>query len=130
SYQYVTSPGNTRFRLGNLPPGIYRFTASTLLNGQRETAGGQFLVSEQQAESLNLTADFSLLRELSRQTGGRFVAADQLARLQQELTQQPAQSTVRAEDSFKPLINLKWIFFLVVVLIGSEWFIRKYSGGY
>ncbi|MFN7750217.1 MAG: hypothetical protein ACK5OO_14875 [Cyclobacteriaceae bacterium] len=130
SYQYVTSPGNTRFRLGNLPPGIYRFTASTLLNGQRETAGGQFLVSEQQAESLNLTADFSLLRELSRQTGGRFVAADQLARLQQEHTQQPAQSTVRAEDSFKPLINLKWIFFLVVVLIGSEWFIRKYSGGY
>ncbi|HAC23295.1 MAG TPA: hypothetical protein DCE81_00085 [Cytophagales bacterium] len=130
SYQYVTSPGNTRFRLGNLPPGIYRFTASTLLNGQRETAGGQFLVSEQQAESLNLTADFSLLRELSRQTGGRFVAADQLARLQEELTQQPAQSTIRAEDSFKPLINLKWIFFLVVLLIGSEWFIRKYSGGY
>ena len=130
SYQYVTSPGNTRLRLGNLAPGIYRFTASTVLNGKRETAGGQFLVTEQQAESLNLTADFSFLRELSRQTGARFYTSGQFETLQQELAQKPAQAIVRAEDNFKPLINLKWIFALVVILISLEWFIRKYSGGY
>jgi hypothetical protein len=27
-------------------------------------------------------------------------------------------------------INLKWIFFLILILISAEWFARKYLGGY
>lgn len=27
-------------------------------------------------------------------------------------------------------INLKWIFFLLLILISAEWVIRKYLGGY
>ena len=26
-------------------------------------------------------------------------------------------------------INLKWPFFLILLLLGAEWFIRKYFGG-
>jgi len=29
-----------------------------------------------------------------------------------------------------PLINLKWIFALLAVLLGLEWFLRRYYGAY
>jgi len=28
------------------------------------------------------------------------------------------------------LIHLKWLFFLILVLLGVEWGLRKYHGGY
>jgi hypothetical protein len=30
----------------------------------------------------------------------------------------------------EPLIHLKWIFGLLAVLLGLEWFLRRYFGGY
>lgn len=44
TYSYITSPGSSRYRIGGLKEGIYRFTASTSINDKKETVTGQFLV--------------------------------------------------------------------------------------
>jgi len=34
------------------------------------------------------------------------------------------------QRSTRPLIDLKWIFFLLLFLLSLEWFIRKWQGAY
>ncbi len=130
NYSYVISPGSARYRIGGLKEGVYRFTASTVVNDKTEAVSGQFLVRAQNLEAQNLTADFGLLRTLAQQTGGKFYRADQANQLATDLQQTKAASLIHTEETFNQLINLKWVFFLLLALISAEWFIRKYLGGY
>lgn len=129
-YSYTTSPGSARYRIGGLKEGIYRFKASTKLNDKTEEVSGQFLVKSQNLEAQNLTADFGLLRKLSTETGGKFFKADQLSLLTNELEKIKAASLIHSEETFNQLINLKWVFFLLLALISAEWFLRKFMGSY
>lgn len=129
SFRYTTSAGNTRYTLGTLPQGVYTFRASTMLK-EREEVRGEFLVVKQQLEMQNLTADFNLLRKLSAQTGGTFYKAEAFSELRNKLLEKEVKASIHTEEKYDPLINLKWIFFLLVVLISTEWILRKYYGGY
>lgn len=130
NYSYVISPGSARYRMGGLKEGVYRFNASTVLNDKTEVVTGQFLVQAQNLEAQNLTADFGLLRTLAQQTGGKFYKAEQVNQLNTDLQQVKATSLIHTEETFNQLINLKWVFFLLLALISAEWFTRKYMGGY
>lgn len=130
NYSYVISPGSARYRIGGLKEGVYRFNASTVLNDKTEVVTGQFLVRAQNLEAQNLTADFGLLRTLAQQTGGKFYKAEQVNQLNTDLQQVKATSLIHTEETFNQLINLKWVFFLLLALISAEWFTRKYMGGY
>lgn len=129
-YSYILSPGNSRYAIPGLHEGVYRYKASTILDGKPEEIRGQFLVFEQQIELQNLTADFDLLRKLAQSSGGTFHTLPQWSEAQQKLVQTEARSVIRSEERYDSLINLKWIFFALLLLIGTEWFLRKYFGGY
>ncbi len=34
------------------------------------------------------------------------------------------------QKKLKDLINLKWVFFLLIAFLSAEWFLRKRSGAY
>ena len=129
-YSYTTSPGGSRYRIGGLKEGVYRFKAFTTLEDRTEQVSGQFLVKAQNLEAQNLTADFTLLRKLSGESGGKFYKVSQLPLLASDLDKTKAASLIHSEETFNQLINLKWVFFLLLVLISTEWFLRKYLGGY
>lgn len=129
-YTYVISPGNTRYQVGGLKEGVYRYRSSTVLNGKTESVRGEFAVVERQAELQNLTADFDLLRRLSDNTGGKFYLASQLSSLRANLQQTEAKSIIHTEETYDSMINLKWVFWLLLVLVTAEWGLRKYYGSY
>lgn len=129
-YNYATSPGNARYEIGGLKEGIYRYKSSTTINGKKEEVRGQFLVTAQQAELQNLTADFDLLRKLSATTGGEFYKTSEVERLKADLSKKEASGIIHSEEKFDSLLNLKWVFFLLLALASIEWFLRKYFGGY
>lgn len=129
-YNYVTSPGNARYEIGGLTEGVYRYKSFTEINGKREEVRGQFLVTEQQAELQNLTADFDLLRKLSASTGGQFYKVSEIDKLQADLSKKEAKTIIHSEEKYDSLLNLKWVFFLLLALASTEWFLRKYFGGY
>lgn len=129
-YNYVVSPGNARYQVGGLKEGIYKYTSSTRINGKDEKVRGQFLVTAQQTELQNLTADFEMLRKLSHATGGKFYKASQTEQLKADLTRKEASSVIHSEEKFDNLLNLKWVFFLLLALVSAEWFLRKFYGGY
>jgi len=130
AYGFVTSNVNSRFRVKGLERGIYKFKATALIKGELESVSGQFLVSELQFESMDLTADHSMLRKLSADSGGKFYPADDIGALQNDLMNRDAKSTIYSTENFLPLINLKWPFFILLILISCEWFVRKYNGAY
>jgi hypothetical protein len=129
-YNYVISPGNARYQVGGLKEGIYKYTSSTTISGKEEKVRGQFLVTAQQAELQNLTADFDLLRKLSASTGGKFYTASETDKLKADLSKKEATSVIHSEEKFDNLLNLKWVFFLLLALVSAEWFLRKFYGGY
>jgi hypothetical protein len=129
-FSYVTGSGNQRYRVGVLKEGVYKYKASTELNGKTEEVRCEFLVSQQNIESQNLTADFSLLRKLSAETGGKFYLRAQMDQLTTGIEKAEVKSIIHSEDSYNSIINLKIVFFLLLVLVSAEWFTRKYLGAY
>jgi hypothetical protein len=129
-YLYTTSAGNTRYQIGGLGEGVYRYVASTKLNNKDERVGGEFAVIARQAELQNLTADFDLLKRMSSNTGGQFYLLSKADDLKASLQTMKAKSVIHSEDSYSALVNLKWVFFLLLTLASLEWFARKFFGSY
>jgi hypothetical protein len=129
-YTYVTSPGNVRYQIGGLKEGVYRYRSRTVINNKSEEVRGEFAVIERQTELQNLTADFNMLRKLSANTGGRFYKAEDVDQLTNHLQQTQAQSIIHTEETYDSIINLKWVFFLLLLLVTTEWALRKFHGSY
>ena len=87
-------------------------------------------MTEQNQEVQNLTADFGLLRKLAENTNGKFYKLNDINQLTTNFSAEEAKSLIHSEESFHPLINLKTVFFLLLVLISMEWLLRKYFGSY
>ena len=129
-YTYTNASDGFKYKINGLPQGVYRFKASTTIDGKVETATGEFTVKELQMEALNTTADFNMLRLLSKQTNGIFANANNLEPLKNRLLTAQAQSIIHSSEEISELINLKWLFYLIVALISVEWFVRKFRGSY
>ncbi len=133
-YSFVNSGSpeqgaSSRFSLGSLKEGVYNFVASTSVSGKTEKAEGSFVVKETTIESLSTSADFELLRKLADQNAGTFYQSNQLNNLTTFLIQQDYKNKVISSfQELKELINLKWIFFVLLGLATLEWVIRKYHG--
>ncbi len=130
NYTYTNASEGFKYKINGLPQGIYRFKASTVIEGKQESATGEFTVRELQIEALNTTADFNLLRQLAKQTGGIFVKSEELDQLKEKLLAAQAQSIIHSSEEISELIHLKWLFFLLIGLVSVEWFVRKFRGSY
>ncbi len=129
-YTFVTSKNNSSFSIRDLGPGIYSFQARAVINGQPHQVSGEFAVKALDIEAINLTADHHLLRELAIKSGGQFYFSGQLDELGSALILNKSPDVIHSSEQFFPLINLTWVFFILLALITGEWFIRKYHGGY
>jgi len=130
SFSYITSAGNTNYRISDLQPGIYSYRAQTSIDGKPAFSQGQFTITEMPLESLNLTADHQLLRSLSSRTDGSFYQADEWENLSAELLTKEARGIVFSEEIFMPLIRWPWALAILLLLVSMEWFLRKYHGTY
>jgi len=120
-----------RLNIGNLHPGDYTFEAETNLGNQHFTEKGRFSIVKNEVELQNNQADFGLLYQLAQQTGGQFATIDNYGTLldaigkNKQITVQHFQQTELTE-----WINLKILFFMLIILLAVEWFFRKYWGIY
>jgi len=128
-YHFFKTSNAYKLELGKLPQGIYTWQSETTLANKRYSAKGTFLVKEIKLEWLNNTANHRLLRNLSENTNGVFYFPNQLDDLSRNILNREDIVTVTYnEKSFDDLIDYKWLFFIIVLLLFSEWFIRKYFG--
>lgn len=131
-YTFTRTSNAYTLNAGSLPVGNYRFRATARAeDGEALTYDGRFSVQAVEVERYALEADHGLLRQLSSQYGGELLFPGELdglpGRLVEGGTVKPVQfSTVNT----RAVINLKWLFFLLLALFGAEWVLRRYFGAY
>lgn len=116
---------------GLLPPGNYSYSANVKSGDQILTANGQFTIVEVNVETLNTTADHNLLHQLASKTNGKVIYPNDIDQIPEILKQREDIKPIRYfHTRYTELINIWWILGLILLLISTEWFVRKFSGGY
>jgi len=114
---------------GALPVDEYSYTATTKLGDKPFTAKGQLTVKPLNLETRQSAADHRLLHDLAKQSGGQMLYPSQINNLADLIRKNENIKTVVYEDKhYSDLIDLKWIFVLILALLSLEWFIRKREG--
>ncbi|MEJ5992901.1 hypothetical protein WG904_00630 [Pedobacter sp. Du54] len=130
-FNYTFSKFGAAYRLdaGSLPEGNYTYFASTTLGSQKYTATGSFYVNTLITEFQQTTANHQLLYTMAQQNGGKMVMPAQLLSIADELSKNENIKTISYEDrKYEELINFKWLFAFIMVLLSIEWFLRKRNG--
>ena len=132
-YNYTFNKTGNAYRLnaGILPVGNYSFQAAVFYNGERLTYDGQFSVKPIQLERYATTADHNLMRLLSERYGGELVYPDNIGSIADKLQARETVKPVIYETAkTRPVIDLKWLFFVLLLLFTLEWGLRRYYGAY
>ena len=127
-YSFANPEDGSPLHLGPLPAGLYRLQARATLGGQAQQDAGELLVQAQPLEALESKADHNLLAQLSRRSGSRLYYPAQIDKLAQDILKANYKPVISVEEDLKDLINLKWIFFVIMAFLTVEWAVRKYSG--
>jgi len=120
-----------RLNLGNLAAGEYSWTAETSFQGNNFSEKGTFIVREISVEGLKTRADHQLLSMIANRTNGKLLYPSELNAFSETLLLEDiSKSRVFTKSTRASLLNLKWIFFLILSWISLEWFLRKFWGSY
>ncbi len=133
NFDYVFTKTSTAYALnaGILPAGNYTFAASTEFNGEPLTFSGRFSIQAVQLELYETTANHAMLQLLSEEYGGSMVYPDQISSIAESITASgKVKPVVYQSTKNKSVIDLKSIFFLVLLLLSFEWFMRRFYGAY
>ena len=88
-------------------------------------------MNEVKLEQNNSVANHPLLFNMSDVTGGKMVSLEEVNSLGDFILENGDDSNVIfQEKDIDDLINIKFIFFLLLALLTIEWFLRKKNGGY
>ncbi|PIQ47356.1 MAG: hypothetical protein COW03_15825 [Cytophagales bacterium CG12_big_fil_rev_8_21_14_0_65_40_12] len=128
-YNYVNSAAND-FKVTGLTAGIYSYTASAEVNGKRESSQGTFSVEKLDLEDINLTANHQLLKNIASNSGGKFLLPSEMNKAVDYFKTLDAKPITRSDEKLQSIINNPWLLLLLLILVSSEWFIRKYNGSY
>lgn len=130
-FAFTKTANAYRLNAGMLPVGEYTYEARVKVGEKLYTQKGQFRVSALQIELTNTVADHQLLYNLAKNHGGEMIYPKDLDKLQEKLqAREDVKSVAYSEKKLDDLLNLKWIFFLLLGLISLEWFFRKRNGAY
>lgn len=129
--QFSKQNSGYNLNLGKLPVGDYTWEASTVAGTKTYKKSGSFTVQEIMLESMNLVANRDVMRAIAEQSEGQCFNVNEMEQLEK---------VIKENDDIKPVVNYikkytlilnSWIYLtLIVLLLGIEWFMRKWGGGY
>lgn len=130
-YRFLFSRNDAAYRLdaGTVPAGTYNYTAKTILGNKEHIAKGLFYVNELLAEYQQTTANHQLLNTMATQTNGKMYMPRDLNKILSAISDSDDIKTLSYEQrKYEELINFKWLFVLIIILLSIEWFFRKRNG--
>lgn len=131
NYSFFKTSDAYQLDLGQLPKGVYQWEASMQWKGKNYTQTGLFLVKELKQEWLIHQANHQLLKSLSKNTSGHYYTTKEMQNIAKDLkSRNDIVSVSYSEITYQDLIDYKWIFFILLIALSAEWFLRKYNGGY
>jgi len=130
-FNYVFSKTSNAYELdaGSMEAGNYTYIANTIFDGHKLTATGSFYVNSLISEYQHTTADHQLLNTISKQSNGKMFQPQHLLEIINEIKKNENIKTISYEDrQYNELISLKWLFAVILLLLCTEWLVRKRNG--
>lgn len=126
NYTFSKTSNAYKLNIGLLPAGEYKYEAKVKMNNELFVKQGIIVVKEIVSEKINTVANHQLLFQLSNKTGGKLIYPNQFDKLQSEiLNNQLIKPITYSQTTTNPLIELKWLIFILIGLLSIEWFLRK-----
>lgn len=123
----LRSTQSFKANLEGIPAGSYNFSVKE--KKSNAVYQGSFEVIDFDIEKQFVTPNFSKLRELAAQTAGNVMMPNQLEDFLKKLSNSQEYPIIEKQIKRKiPLIEWYFLLILLVITLGSEWFIRKYHG--
>lgn len=120
--------GAYKLEINSLSPGLYSYSANAR-KGDRsiDTQSGEFLVEDSNTELVNTVRNDELLATIATETGGEFYTFNNLDPFWSDLDNDGVLQVrnEQVESYTFPVRNLIW-FVVVLLLLGTEWILRKY----
>ena len=132
-FNYLFSANGDLYRLnaGRLPVGNYSYEARASSEGNVLSERGEFSISPLQLEIINTIADHRLLNQFARENNGMMVRAGDMKTLTDEIrTKKEIVSVSYENKQLDELINVRWLCALILILLSTEWLLRKRAGTY
>ncbi len=129
NFQFSRNSRSYNLNAGVLPAGEYNYNAQTKLGNENFKAAGNFSVKILVAEAAQSAANHQLLYQLAKENGGEMISPNQLNRLPELIRKnENIKTIVYADQNYQELIDEKWIFILILLLLSTEWFFRRRNG--
>ncbi len=133
AYPFTFSKTEKAYTLnaGFFPSGNYHYRAEVKLGDKNLTDNGEFSITALQLEQAESRADHQLLYALAEKSGGSMVDPSHMDQLIDQLhARTDIKPVIYSQKKLQDLVNIKWVFFLLMALLSTEWFLRKRSGAY
>jgi hypothetical protein len=118
--------------VGNYAKGDYSYKAQATFGGKTFVKEGKFTVLPIDLEALNIRANHQLMAQLAALKNGKMFTPATMENFVGELDRLEAANeivSINYTDKFMDdLINQKWLFVMLLLLVCTEWFLRKYWG--
>lgn len=129
SYSFEKAGNSYRVNAGLLGSGTYNLSAKVSYNGKTYEDYGLCYVSDIPLEALRTQADYNLMFQMAQKTQGRFFTQYNFNNIIDSLKKDNSIKTrIHSKQEAHPLIDSKWLFFFILLLAATEWFLRKFWG--
>lgn len=129
-YRFSKEANFYRLKLDGLKAGFYEYVASCTLGTKTYQREGRIWIQENTLEQQDLKARRSLLMNLAALSGGQYFELQEAGKLTESILSLNQAEELR-ERKIKSDLLSKWeLFFVALVLLSLEWFLRKYWGSY
>lgn len=131
SFSFLFTRNNQSYQLdaGALPVGEYSYAAATKLGDKTFSATGQLSIKPLNLEMRQSAANHRLLNTIAKQSDGVMLQPSQTGLLANLIRKNENIKTVVYEDKrYSDIIDVKWVFVLILGLLSIEWFLRKREG--
>ncbi len=130
-YPFIFSKLKKSYHLnvGSFAVGEYSFIAK--VDGTELQKKGSFSVIPFQMEMIQTKANHQLLFNLADQSGGSLFFHNQMDFLYEKIKKSENNKTIiHNKEKVQEMINIPWILFILLLLILTEWFVRRFNGLY
>ena len=124
---FAAGPGQEPWRLGAefLPEKLGKYRAvATFPDGT--TQESRFIVFDENLEETEVATDAGYLKKLCESSGGRLLKPEELAKFAAELRDEKVDATPKTR--LVSLWDKAWTFWLIGLLFGVDWFLRRRWG--
>jgi hypothetical protein len=127
TFPFVLKNNMYQVDLSSLPPSDYSFVVSA--TNEKISQSGSFKILEYNIEQQFLNANVTKLQQIATNSSGSSYFIGHTESLMDTLLNDNRYQTIQKEHKKTiPLIDWKYLLFIIAISLSIEWFLRKYNG--